>query len=500
VSVRRAVTVAVLLAAAAGTLRAQERAQGPLARSLAPLFQGRAWRYATWGALVVSLTRGDTLLSYRADRRFVPASNAKLFTTAAALHYLGPDFRFITALFAGGPVRDGTLYGDLVLYGTGDPTFGLDTAALAPFADSVVLAGIRRVNGDLVGDASFLGAELAGPGWAPENLDQWFAAPPSALGAAENLVEIVVEPGDARGDAATVTMDPPNDYFSIRSTVTTGRPRSRTRINLRRGLSPTLLTLTGTISPWRRAWRTYAVVQEPAQFAAGLLRSLLAARGVAVSGTARGATDDAAGRGRRLLAGARGGGGGGGEEGDPLAGAIAVRRSESLGDLVGMINRRSHNLSAELVFRSIGRSVGGAGTFASGARAVAQFLRDTVGIVPGSFTVSDGSGLSILDEATPRALVQLLAYERRAPEAEVFWRSLPVAGDGLRGRMEDTPAEGRLRAKTGTLKNASALAGYVSAANGEELAFSILVNDAWRINRARRVQDVIGARLAEFSR
>ncbi len=493
---RRLAALLLLATVAAAPLRAQDRPQGPLARTLAPLFEGRAWRYATWGALVVSLTRGDTLLSYRADRRFTPASNAKLFTTAAALHYLGPEFRFITALFAAGPVRDGTLYGDLVLYGTGDPTFGLDTAALAPFADSVVLAGIRRVSGDVVGDASFLGAELAGPGWAPENLNQWFAAPPSALGAAENLVEITVEPGENRGDPTMVSMDPPNDYFSIDNRVTTGRPRSRTRIGVRRGLAPTLLTLSGSISPWRRAWHTEVVVQEPALFAATLLRSLLAARGVSVTGTTRSQTDDAAGRGHRLLAWARGGG----ADGAPLSGAIAVRRSESLGDLVEMINHRSHNLSAELVFRSIGRSVGGAGTFASGARAVTQFLRDTVGIAPASFSVSDGSGLSILDQATPRALVQLLAFERKAPEAEVFWRSLPVAGDGLEGRMEDTPAEGNLRAKTGTLKNASALAGYVSAANGEELVFSIMVNDAWRIQRARRVQDEIGARLAEFSR
>jgi len=494
-SVRRAVSAALLIVAVtAGALRAQERPEGPLARALAPLFQGRAWRYATWGALVVSLTRGDTLLSYRADRRFVPASNAKLFTTAAALHYLGSDFQFLTVLFAGGPLRDSTLDGDLVLYGTGDPTFGLDTAALAPFADSVVRLGIRRVRGDLVGNASFLGAELAGPGWSPENLDQWFAAPPSALGAAGNLVEISVEPGDTRGDPAVVTMDPPNDYFAVSSTVVTGRSRSRTRINLRRGSTGRAIVLSGSISPSRREWRTWAVVQEPALFAAGLLRSLLAARGVTVSGSTRSATDDAPGRGRQLLAWARGG------SDAPLAGAIAVRRSASLGDLVAMINHRSHNLSAELVFRSIGRSVSGAGTFASGARAVAQFLRDTVGIAPTAFAVSDGSGLSILDQATPRSLVQLLAYERRAPEAEVFWRSLPEVGDGLDGRMEDTPAEGRLRAKTGTLKNASALAGYVSAADGEELVFSIIVNDAWRIKRARRIQDEIGAKLAGFRR
>ncbi len=494
-----AVLAALAALAAPGGARAQVRAEGPLADAIAPLFQGRTWRHATWGALVVSLTRGDTLLSYRADRRFVPASNAKLFTTAAALHYLGPDFRFVTVLFADGTVRDGTLYGDLVLYGTGDPTFGLDTAALAPFADSVVRAGITRVTGDLVGDASFLGAELAGPGWSPDNLEQDFGAPPSALGAAENRIAIVVEPGESQGDPATVSVDPPNDYLTVRSTVVTGRPRARTRIEVRHGARGRLVTLSGVISPRRLDWSTYAVVREPAIFAAGLLRSLLTARGVTVAGTTRSTTEEApgSGRARRLLAWARGGANG---DGEPPSGAVAVRRSRSLGDLVSMINHRSHNLSAELVFRSIGRSVGGAGTFANGARAVARFLRDEVGIAPTGFTVTDGSGLSLLDEASPRSLVQLLAYERHAPEGDVFWRSLPVAGDGLAGRMEDTPAEGRLRAKTGTLKNASALAGYVSAANGEELAFSIMVNDAWRITRAREVQDRIGAKLAEFTR
>ena len=498
---RPRVTLAILLAAAAaavapGALRAQDRLEGPLARTVAPLFQGRVWRYATWGALVVSLTRGDTLLSYHADRRFFPASNTKLFTTAAALHYLGADYRFLTALFVSGPEQEGTLYGDLVLYGTGDPEFALDTADLAPFADSVVLAGIRDVRGDIVGNRAFLGPELEGPGWTPENIDQWFAAPPSALGAAENLIAITVEPGDERGTPAVVHVSPPNDYFRITSTVLTGRPRGRTRISVRRGSSSRDIALSGTIAGWRRRWTTYEVVREPAVFAASLLRSLLEARGVTISGTTRSETDDAAGRGRQLLAWAR-------EDpasDPPPAGAIAVRRSESLGDLVSMINHRSHNLSAELVFRAVGRSVGGAGTYASGARAVTQFLSDTVGIAPADFSVSDGSGLSLLDEATPRALVQLLAYERHAPDGEVFWRSLPTAGDELEGRMEDTPAEGRLRAKTGTLKNASTLAGYVTAADGEVLAFSIMVKDAWRIQRARRVQDQIGARLAQFSR
>jgi len=481
-------------AAAAPALRAQDRPSGVLAHAIAPLFEARTWRHATWGALVVSLTRGDTLFSYHADRRFLPASNAKLFTTAAALHYLGPDYRFVTVLFADGPIRDSTLYGNLVLYGTGDPTFALDTASLAPFADSVVLAGIRRVRGDMVGDASFLGGELAGPGWSPDNLEQPFAAPPSALGAAANKIRITVEPGPRPGAPAVVTMDPPTDYFTLSSVVITGRPRSRTRIGVEHGPPHGIVAVSGTISPRRSSWTTEIVVQQPAVFAAGLLRGLLAARGVSVLGTTRSVTDDAPGRARTLLARARGGGGA------PFDGAIAVRESPQLDDLVTTINHRSDNLSAELVFRAIGRTVGGAGTFASGANAVERFLTDDVGIAPASVQVTDGSGLSLLDAATPRSLVELLAYERRASEGQMFFESLPAVGEGLQRRMTGTAAEGRLRAKTGTLSDASALAGYVTAAGGEELAFSIIVNDPPRIRRARAVQDRIGVTLAKFRR
>lgn len=473
---------------------AQERPTGPLAARIAPLLETRPYRYATWGALVVSLTTGDTLFSWRADRRFLPASNAKLFTTAAALHYLGTEFRFVTVLFADGRVNNGVLFGDLVLYGTGDPTFGLDTASLAPFADSVVAAGIRRIRGDVVGDASFLGAELTGPGWSPDNLSQSWAAPPSALSAAENRIAIVVTPGERTGDAARVLVDPPNDYYAVVSVVVTGPPRSRTRIDVNRGPARGLLELSGIIAPARGPWLTSISVPEPAVFAAGLLRRLLEARGVVVQGGVRSETEDAPDRAQQMLAAARGRGG------DPFANAIAVRRSPPLDDLVAMINHRSHNLSAELAFRAIGRSVGRAGTFAAGAQAVARFLREQVGLPASSFQITDGSGLSLLDEATPRSLVQLLAYMQRAPERRAFYRSLPVVGEGMTSRLLGTPAVGRLRAKTGTLNNASALSGYVQAAGGEQLAFSLIVNDPPSVQRARDTQDTVGVLLSLFDR
>ena len=488
---RRTLTTLLLAPAIATALPAQVTPQGPLAAELAPFLQQRRFGNAEWGALVVSLSRGDTLFSWNADRRLVPASNAKLFTTAAALHYLGPDYRFVTALYADGPIRSGELFGDLVLYGTGDPLFAEDTASLAPFADSVVRAGIRRIRGDIVGDASFLGVELTGPGWSPDNVEEDYAAPPSALGAAENRLRLTLYPGPVRGAASTFDLDPPSDFYRIVNRVTTGRPRLRSRITVHhRGDT---VEVAGTINPRTRSWGTWIVVHEPARFAASLLRQLLVARGVTVDGFTRSVVDDVPEPALEVLARVT-------TYAGPLQRTLAVHRSAPLNDLVTMINHRSHNLSAELALRSIGRVAGAAGTFASGARLVRRFLTEQVGVSADAVQVNDGSGLSLLDEATPRSFVQLLAFMRRADDNEDFYRSLPVVGEGMRRRMSRTAAFGRLRAKTGTLVGVSALSGYVTTENGEELAFSLIVNGVSSIRRARQVQDSVGARLAALGR
>ena len=473
-------------------LRAQDSPQGPLAGELVRFLRQPRFASAQWGALVVSLTRGDTLFAWNADRRLVPASNAKLFTTAAALHYLGPDYRFLTALYADGAVRSGELFGDLVLYGTGDPMFAEDTASLAPFADSVVKAGIHRIRGDIVGDASFLGAELTGPGWSPDNVEEEYAAPPSALGAAENRLRLTLYPGPARGAPTTFELTPPSDFYHIVNRVTTGRPRQRSRITVRH-LRGDTVEVAGTINPRTSRWGTWIVVHEPARFAASLLRQLLAARGVAVDGFTRSVVDDVPERAEDVLQRVT-------TYASPLQRTLAVHRSAALNDIVLMINHRSHNLSAELALRSIGRVAGNAGTFASGARLVQRFLTEQVGVAADAVQVNDGSGLSLLDEATPRALVQLLAFMRHSSEGNDFYRSLPMVGDGLSRRMSRTAAWGRLRAKTGTLVGVSALSGYVTTEDGEELAFSLMVNGARSIRRARQVQDSVGVRLAELHR
>ena len=467
-----------LLAAVAGAVlvtaqaQAQSRPAGRLAPELRRYIDGVEWRRSLWGALVVSVTRGDTLLSLNAERRFTPASNAKLFTTAAALHYLGGDYRFLTVLFADGSLTRGTLHGDLVLFGTGDPTFGLDTAQLAPFADSVLEAGIRRIQGDIIGDASFLGAELTGPGWSPDNFDQPYSAPASGLGAAENRIRIVVTPARSRGTPATVRMEPESDYYQLASTVITGAPGRAADITIRKGRAGGVLDVSGTI-PAGGPWSTWVVV----------------------TGATRAVADSAGTRARLMLERSA-------ASADAFADAIAVRRSAPLADIVSFINHRSHNLSAELVLRSVGRVRGGEGSFARGAHLVAQYLVSTLGITSDNVRVTDGSGLSVLDETTPRALVQLLVQARRGrrPEGPSFYSSIPVMGTGAGRRLSGSAAAGRIRAKTGTLNGVSALAGYVRTADNEELAFSIMVNFAPSVSEARAVQDSIVARLAAFAR
>jgi D-alanyl-D-alanine carboxypeptidase/D-alanyl-D-alanine-endopeptidase (penicillin-binding protein 4) len=371
--------------------------------------------------LVVSLDRGDTLFSQRADEPLAPASNLKLYTTAAALSYLGPDFRWSTYLVAQGEVREGVLLGDLVLYGTGDPTLSRRMTegaprVLAALADSLRMLGVRRVQGDVVGDGSYFGGQGVGEGWNPDDLRAWYAAPTGALNADENV---------AGGR---------------------GRPFA-----------------------------------DPAAHAAALLREALGSRGISVGGRVRTRFDAA-----------------------PSPGAegriVAVHLSPPLAQVAEVTNHVSHNLFADAMMRTVGRAAGGDGSFPAGAAAVRRLLAEA-GADTSVVRMFDGSGLSRMDRVTARSTVNLLAWMARGPLADVYAASLPGAAEpgGLK-RMYDSPAAGKLRAKTGTIHGVSSLSGYVTAAGGERLAFSIIANGVPDVHRAKRVEDEIGERLAAFRR
>ncbi|HEY9427853.1 MAG TPA: D-alanyl-D-alanine carboxypeptidase/D-alanyl-D-alanine-endopeptidase [Gemmatimonadaceae bacterium] len=440
-------------------------------------------RSGTWGAIVVSLTRGDTLYSINADDELQPASNMKLYTTALALDQFGAEHQFSTDVLRSGYLdADGTLHGNLILRGGGDPGLssryyqGGASAAMDVLAQLVADAGVRRVTGNIIADASAFQHELVPDGWLNRYLQSSYAARVSALSLNDNIVLVAVEPGKT-GHAAVVSLEPASD-IPVASSVRTVAGKRGARIIVR-NTSRGTIEVRGWIGSRSDTRRYQLVVEQPALFTAGAFRHALAARGVAVAGSTKlGATP----------AGAR---------------TVTSLASPPLDRLVSAMNRESINHYAELLFRDAGRAASGNGIgSAANANALLQrFMTEKVGARPGSVLAADGSGLSVLDRVTPRSLVQLLSYAHEAPWSDAFHASLPVAGESelLRHRMRRTPAAGNLHAKTGTTNNIISLGGYVTARDGELLAFALIYNghDRWR---ARQAIDQVGATLAGFTR
>ena len=455
-----------------------ESAEG-LAVDLATML-GRAQKGARWGVVVVSLSKGDTLYGQGADEQLLPASTMKLFTSAVALERFGAAGHFETEVLRAGAVgADGVLRGDLILRGAGDPTLAgksTDTSGLAPMealARQVAAAGIRRVSGAVVGDASAFDDGRVPDGWRKRYLHASYAARVSALSFNENRITMLVRPASGR---AEISFEPAISGLPLSNEVRVTAGSRGGRISIRQDTSGRIIVRgwIGASSPVRD-YRY--VVENPEEFAAGALRAALTAQGVAVDGGVRvaRAPSDAV--------------------------RIAAFASPPLERIVTQMNGESNNHFAELLFRNAARSVGVPGSAENANTLLRRFLYEKANVAPTSVFAADGSGLSTLDRVTPRAMVHLLAYARRAAWGAVFESSLPIAGmtETLRHRMRWTPAMGNLHAKTGTTNDVASLGGYVTAKNGEQLAFSFIYNgrDRWR---AKEAMDAMGATLASFNR
>lgn len=466
-----------------------------LAAELGEVLGSAGWGDARWGALIVSLDGGDTLFAVEPTAPLAPASNVKLLTTAAALHVLGPEYRFRTWLLASGPVEDGVLHGDLTLYGTGDPGisdrfFGSKDEVFHRLIDQLEAAGVRRVTGELLADASFLPGPVRHDDWDRRDLNEHFTAGVSALSFNENVVSFRIQSAEA-GEPPIVETVPPHSALEIVNTaeMTTGRPRPRLAILREDPLEPVRVEgrmVVGTRDVWRQM--TVAI---PAEFTGASFLAALEERGIRVDGGVRSVHEPAESHLGRLSAPALG------RSGPRI---LATHRSRPLAEYLGVINKRSHNLFAELVFRATGRAAEGSGSPEASARAVRTTLLqlevDTTHLVQ-----VDGSGLSHRNQVSPATFVDVIASMSRGPLWPEYWASLPRAGQRRElPRMYRTAAADNLRAKTGTIEGVSALSGMVRSADGERLAFSLVVNDSPSQNRAKRVENLIGARLAEFRR
>ena len=448
---------------------------------------------------VASLDTGRVLFEQDARKWMQPASNMKLFTVAAALDRLTPDYRFITSVYAPArPDAAGTVRGDLVVYGRGDPSFAVRfnpegstdySLAIDALAADIRAAGVRRVEGDLVGDESYFNGAPFPPSWEWDDLQWYYGAEVSALTVNDNSVDLSVKPGASLGAPARITLGPSTPLVTVIDRTTTSERGTTRDLSVNRTLGQNTIEIRGRLPIDDRGYTASLAVSRPSMLFATMLRTALERRGVVFNGQTR--TVDAVGRAEKPL---------------PVSSLveIAARKSPPLSVIATQVLKPSQNLYAELLLRTLGKLSSASDPKLSsedaGEKVVQNFLTQA-GIDPSGLVMNDGSGLSRSDLVTADTTLQLLVYMNRHRFGSEFRLGLPVAGvDGtLRNRMKGTPAQGNVRAKTGTLGTATSLSGYVFSASGERLAFSLMINNPPRdANPRTDFTDAIAVLLASF--
>jgi D-alanyl-D-alanine carboxypeptidase/D-alanyl-D-alanine-endopeptidase (penicillin-binding protein 4) len=469
------------------------------------------------GIKVTSLDTGRVLFEENSVKLLRPASNMKIYTVATALDRLSPDFRFTTSVYASSrPDASGLVKGDLTIYGRGDPSIaarfnnGDYFKGIDDLASRIVAAGVKRVDGDLIGDESYFVGPKYGSGWEWEDLTWYYGAEVTPLSVNDNALDLFIKPGPGVGKPALITTGPPDPLLTIVNRVMTSPKGSRREISISRELGDDTITITGSIALDDRGFTGGIGISHPAMLFVYLLRSSLAQRGVTIKGRSRTQKLDSSVSAApsaqpfvqtSMTSSSR-------DQGVE----IASLQSPPLGLIAGQTLKPSQNLYTELILRTLGKvaappttnpaaSTRGLTTEDLGLEAVKAFLK-TAGIRPESLVLSDGSGLSRDDMITADASVQLLTFMSRHRYADVFRDALPIAGvDGtLRNRLKNSAAENNVRAKTGSLSSAASLAGYVTTAAGEKLAFAIMVNNYPRDVEPRAACiDPIAVLLASFT-
>jgi len=499
------VALAVLwLAAAPANAQSTNGAQSidELRGQLQALLDEPRFSGATWGVKIVSLDTGATVFEDHADRLMSPASNSKLYTGAMALDTFGGDQKIQTPVWATAPADgSGVVHGDLIVSGRADPSwnarrFGTNFWDIfEPFVTVLDHAGVRRVSGDLIADASFFHGPPTGSGWAVDDVQEGESGEISALTLNDNLAQVRIQPSTILGAPCQLTLLQPDTGLVFSNCTTTvangGDIRGNSHLSTFRPTGSDFVYVLGQMPAGGGEEILDVAVPRPADWFARGLREALARHGIEISGQVRSAvwpqTPD--------------------WNPETLV-KLGNVSSPPLRDLIRGFMKPSQNLENDLTFERVGESTRDADSRPwetseqLAVSALGHFLVKA-GAPRGNVFFDEGSGLSRNNLTTAAATVALLQYMAGSRNAADFADSLPIAGvDGtLRRRMKNTPAAGNVRAKTGTLRWANSLSGYVTTAAGERLAFSLMLNryaaPAGRDNRDEL--DTIAIKLAEFT-
>lgn len=461
---------------------------------------------------IVSLDTGDVVSEQNAHKFVRPASNMKLYTVAAAFDRLTPDYHFTTSVYAREKPDDGKIKSDLTVYGRGDPSIaarfngGDYFKGINDLADRIVAAGVKRIKGDLVGDESYFNGAPLGSGWEWNDLTWSYGAQVSALTINDNAIDLTVKPGDKVGAPVVITTGPPaTTFMTISNRATTSARGSKNELQLFRAIGENILEVTGSIPLGDAGFIGGVAIPDPALAFVTMLRDVLVKRGVKIDGRVR-------------TVNARSGGGILSDAQPnftpptpPQPVEIASLQSPPFSLIAAHTLKPSQNQYTELILRTLGKmrptSDRPSSTSANqdneeaGLQVVRNFLRQA-GVSESDLVLSDGSGLSRNDMITANATVQLLTFMSKHRYFAQFREALPIAGvDGtLRTRMKGTPAEGNVRAKTGSLSSVASLSGYVTTAAGEHLVFSMMLNNYPDAAAVRRDSiDAIAILLASFA-
>lgn len=435
---------------------------------LASLVNSSVAQNATASIQVVEVESGRVAAERNPTLAVAPASNMKLFTTGAAIDMLRPDFEFRTTVSMRGMIEPtGTLRGDVKVTGRGDPTIGgrfhdgRAVAVIEQWANELKRAGIKTIEGDLLFEYGYFDAEFVHPTWPEDQLVNWYEAPVSALSMQEGCVLIRVLPGRS-GGRAVVQMEPPNTYLTIENRC---RTRGRNSIFVTRARGTNRIVVSGTVAPRSGPTEVYVTVLNPVHYFANVVHQTFLRNGIAVNGEVK-------------LAGA-----------DPRNDwQMLAEHRTPLSVVNFVINKKSQNHYAEQLLKTVGAESGKGGSFAGGTAAVTEWLTNKVGVAPGQFQMTDGSGMSRFNRASSGAFIDLLRYMWGSPYRREFVSSMPYAGEPdsrLRHRLSQAPYARQVYAKTGYITGVIGLSGYVRAKSGKVYAFSFLFNGyqggAWLI-------------------